>query len=359
MTHIHFTDLIQVLGIPPLQQTGNVVVDTILTDSRRLLLGEGSLFVAISSAHKNANDFVLPLYQRGVKAFILDREPTLALLSEMPDASIIQVPDALTALQQLAAWKRHLYAYPVIGITGSNGKTIVKEWLYQLLNDRYHIVRSPKSYNSQVGVPLSVWAMQPHHTLGIFEAGISQKGEMNRLQPMIDPNIGVLTFMGEAHAEGFRSMEEKIREKLQLFRTAHYLIYASDDPRVEQVVQHFRHTVNPSLQLFSWGHQPTASLQVLHQEQKDDTSIIHLRYQADTLSLVIPFTDAASVFNVLTCCAVLLQMGQSLVSIARQLHELRPVEMRLELKQGTNQCSVINDSYSADLNSLMIALDFL
>lgn len=359
MTHIHFTDLCEVLGQRPLQQSGNVAVDTILTDSRRLLLGEGSLFVAISSNHKNANDFVWPLYQRGVKAFILDREPGESLLCQLPEASIILVPDALAALQQLAAWKRHLFPYPVIGITGSNGKTIVKEWLYQLLNDRYHIVRSPKSYNSQIGVPLSVWAMQANHTLGIFEAGISQRGEMQRLQPVIDPSIGVLTFMGEAHAEGFRSMEEKIREKLQLFRTARQLVYASDDPRVEQVVQHFRHTVNPNLQLFSWGHQPTASLQVLHQEQKEETSIIHLRYREETMSLVIPFTDAASVFNALTCCAVLLLLNQSLVSIARQMHELRPVEMRLELKQGTNQCSVINDSYSADLNSLMIALDFL
>ncbi|MFN8247238.1 MAG: bifunctional UDP-N-acetylmuramoyl-tripeptide:D-alanyl-D-alanine ligase/alanine racemase [Ferruginibacter sp.] len=359
MHAIRFSDISAILQTKPLRQFDDPFIENLLTDSRKLLLPENTLFFAISSPQKDAHIYLDELYAKGVRAFIAG--PTLddQTTERWPEANIICVQDPLKALQELAAYHRHRFSYPVVGITGSNGKTMVKEWLYQLLGGRYHIVRSPKSYNSQVGVPLSVWAMSSTHNLAIFEAGISQPGEMNRLRNIIDPDIGIITFMGEAHAEGFLSFDEKLAEKLSLFTRSRMLICCIDDPRVATAVARFCEETNPGLQLFSWGHGADAVLQLMQVDRKGDSSIIHFRYRGEGQEFMIPFADEASVFNAMTCCCLMLALDISMAPIALGMTELKPVEMRLELKQGINRCSIINDSYSADINSLSIALDFL
>jgi alanine racemase len=220
----------EIIGGGLLQSHTDDPIEHLLLDSRRLIFPATSLFFALKGQRRNGERFVEELYQRGVRNFVVPVMPDPANSDPMPDANIILVEDPLAALQKLAAWHRRQFAIPVIGITGSNGKTIVKEWLNQLLEDQYHIVRSPKSYNSQTGVPLSVWQLQPAHELAIFEAGISRRGEMSRLEPMIRPTIGIFTNIGEAHSEGFDSIGEKAAEKLKLFAGAEALIYNCDQP---------------------------------------------------------------------------------------------------------------------------------
>lgn len=359
MHTIRFSDISAILGVKPLQQPDDPFIETLLTDSRKLLLPEQTMFIAISSPQKNAHLFFDDLYQKGVRSFVAGPGFEPKDVAAFPQANIILVENPLFALQEIARFHRHRFDFPVIGITGSNGKTITKEWLFQLLDNRFNIVRSPKSYNSQVGVPLSVWQMTTAHTLGLFEAGISRRGEMDRLASIIDPAIGILTFMGEAHAEGFDSFEQKLSEKLRLFSKSHLLIYCSDDDRVHSAVLRFREQVNPALELFGWGTSADSLLTVTQVDKKADSSVVHFRYKGQSHEFLVPFTDDASVFNAITCAAVMLALGIGAASVAVGMSELRPVEMRLELKQGINRCSVINDSYSADLSSLSVALDFL
>jgi alanine racemase len=359
MHSFSFSDIAGILQTKPLQQGSDPVIESLLTDSRKILFPEQSLFFALSSPQKNANDFIPSLYEKNVRCFITDRGFDPGWLVKFPEANVVQVDNVLDALQAIAARHRHQFDYPVIGITGSNGKTIVKEWLYQLLNDKYNIVRSPKSYNSQVGVPLSTWQMSTSHTLGIFEAGISQPGEMARLQKIIDPDIGVIPFIGEAHAAGFQNLEQKINEKLQLFIQSRLLIYGADNDILDTAVKRFKKTVNNNLQLFTWSKRSPADLFISQVEKQQDGSILHCSYQQNEFTFFIPFSDDASVHNAITCCCVLLAMNENLSTVSVNMNGLRPVEMRLELKQGINNCSIINDSYSADLNSFGIALDFL
>ncbi len=354
-----FTDVADILGVKPLQQYSNPVIETLLTDSRKLLLVEGVLFFAISSNQKNADDFIAPLYKNGVRCFIIQDHFNTSVLPQFPEANFIKVHDVIMALQQIAARHRREFQYPVIGITGSNGKTIVKEWLYHLLHEAHDIVRSPKSYNSQVGVPLSVWQMNEVHNLGIFEAGISRPGEMQQLQPIIDPSIGVISYIGDAHAEGFENLSQKISEKLQLFIHSKKLIYCADDELLHSTISNFIKTSNPSLQTFSWSTTKTADLVVNSITKKDAGSVVKVKYAGGNFDYFIPFEDDASVHNSLTCCSVLLAMNIAPDFIAVRMSLLRAVEMRLELKQGINNCAIINDSYSADINSLAIAMDFL
>lgn len=272
-----------------------------------------------------------------------------------PDAVFIVVSDVLAALQQLAAWHRRQFDIPVIGITGSNGKTIVKEWLYQLLQEDYSIVRSPKSYNSQIGVPLSVWQLTERHTLAIFEAGISQTGEMEKLEAIIRPTTGILTNLGEAHSEGFASPDEKGREKIKLFARCDNLIYSRDNTgRFDPGIQ-----VKNSIATFTWSQKQPATLTITSVDKKEASVIINASKNGQALSIEIPFTDDASIENAITCWCVLLQMNINSDTISKRMKELQPVNMRLELKKGINHSTIINDSYSADLSSLDIALNFL
>jgi alanine racemase len=314
-------------------------IEHLLLDSRRLIFPATSLFIALRGPRRDGRRFMEELYRRGVRNFMMEGEAA----DTMPDANIIVVPDTLEALQALAAWRRRQFSIPVIGITGSNGKTTVKEWLNQLLAADYHIVRSPKSYNSQIGVPLSVWQLEPAHELAIFEAGISRRGEMARLEPIIRPTIGIFTNIGEAHSEGFDSLAQKAAEKLKLFEGADVLIYCNDQPDIVNAVDGWvkgrAGTHVP--QLFTWGTGPDATISI------------------DPVTFPIPFTDDASIENAMHCVAACLWLQVPVEKIAARIAMLSPIAMRLELKAGINHCSVINDSYSADLSSLAIALDFL
>jgi alanine racemase len=345
----------------PLQQNGNPGIEHILLDSRKLLFPGKSLFFALGGPRRSGNVFIPELYDKGVRNFIVDETFTEEAAQSFAAANFLQVPDVLQALHLFTAWHRHQFTIPVIGITGSNGKTIVKEWLYQLLQNTFNIVRSPKSYNSQIGVPLSVWQMNNDNTLGIFEAGISQPDEMERLEKIISPSIGVFTAIGEAHSEGFLNVRQKINEKLKLFINAEVLIYNADDPDLNEAINTFKNNVRPGddLQLFSWSKKNAATVQADAISSSSIQTTMLLRYKDVEFAITIPFTDDASVNNAITCCCVLLYLGISEKEIAKRMLLLRPVEMRLELKQGINNCSVINDSYSADINSLTIALDFL
>lgn len=349
----------EITGAKFLQHGEDVLIENLLTDSRKLLFPENSMFFSLPGSGRNGNAFIKTLHGKGVRNFIIDETFQPELIISFPDANFLQVTNVAEALQNLAAYHRHRYNYPVIGITGSNGKTIVKEWLNQLLGEEFNIVRSPKSYNSQVGVPLSVWRMHEDNTLGIFESGISKPGEMGNLQKIIGPEIGIISFIGTAHAEGFETKEQKIIEKLRLFDNSQQLIYCIDDEMLAAEVANFGAHINKKLKTFTWGLKAGADLQVLQKEKGDNFAKISCSYHDEPFVFSIPFTDDASVNNALTCCSVLLNFGFPTGVIAEKMPRLRPVEMRMELKQGINNTSVINDGYSADLNSLSISLDFL
>lgn len=336
-------------------------IEHIVLDSRKLLFPSTSVFFALGGLRRTGNLFIEELYQKGVCCFVVDEHFAEADMLKLSNAAFLQVTDVLQALHLLTTFHRQQFTIPVIGITGSNGKTIVKEWLHQLLQADHHIVRSPKSYNSQIGVPLSVWQMNAAHSLGIFEAGISQPDEMQKLAKIIAPTIGVFTTIGEAHGEGFLNIRQKINEKLKLFVNSEVLIYCADDPDMNEAVNTFRNNVRSGddFELFSWSKKESATMQIINAETGDHQTSIAAQWKGHAVNFKIPFTDVASIENAITCCCVLLYLGIDAGKIAERMPELRPVEMRLELKQGINNCSIINDSYSADINSLAIALDFL
>ena len=353
------SDIAGIIHAKFLRQGADVLIEHLITDSRKLLFPESALFFALPGSARSGKEFIKSIYDKGVRNFVTGNDFFEAETDIFPEANFLQVADVLAALQSLAAFHRHRFHYPVIGITGSNGKTIVKEWLNQLQGDDYNIIRSPKSYNSQAGVPLSVWRMNEAHTLGIFESGISQPGEMEKLQKIIDPEIGIVTFIGSAHAEGFESIQHKIREKVKLFKNSKQLIYCNDDEVLQQEINTFKSAENIKLQLFTWGLGPGADVIVKQVKKESRKTNIFCSFHNTDFNFTIPFTDEASVNNALCCCCVLLCLNLKPESIAEKMQHLRPVEMRMELKKGINNCSVINDGYSADINSLSISLDFL
>ncbi|TWR31425.1 bifunctional UDP-N-acetylmuramoyl-tripeptide:D-alanyl-D-alanine ligase/alanine racemase [Mucilaginibacter pallidiroseus] len=326
----------------------NDLISVLLTDSRRIVSATGSLFFALSS-RRNGHEFVINAYNAGVRNFVINSLPE----APMPDANFLLVGDVLLALQTLAAHHRQRFDIPVIGITGSNGKTIVKEWLYQLLCPEKHIVRNPKSYNSQIGVPLSVWQLNSTHEMGIFEAGISTTHEMDRLQAVIKPTIGILTHMGTAHDEGFRDRDEKISEKLKLFRESELLIY-----NYETLLDHKVEIEN--IKCFTWSRKfKIADLYVFSETTISGRYYLRALFKDDEIECLIPYRDEASVENAIICWATMLAMGYSPDIADDRIERLTAVSMRLELKQGINNCSVIDDSYNSDIQSLEIALNFL
>jgi len=300
-------------------------------------------------------DFIPDLYLRGVRNFIVGQDLDVA---DFPEANMIRVQDPLLGLQQLAADHRNQFDLPVVGITGSNGKTMVKEWLNQLLEDRFRIVRSPRSFNSQIGVPLSVWQISEQHELAIIEAGISQSGEMRRLEEIIKPQIGVFTNIGEAHDQGFTDTEAKIREKLLLFKDSSVLIYPADQPELHRTILDW-HTRHPALVLIDIGREKSCALRIVSVAKQQGLSEMTLAYRGESFSLTIGFEDEAALQNAITCTAVMLWLGVAVQELQTRFNRLNPIAMRMELKTGINHSSVINDSYSADLSSLKMALDFL
>ncbi len=332
----------------------NKITD-LLTDSRNINHAAGSLFFAIKGERQDGSRFIEDLYNLGVRNFIItDYSPNLQSLK----ANFIVVEDSLASLQILTAAHRKRFSIPVIGITGSNGKTIVKEWIYQLLRVDKNIVRSPKSYNSQIGVPLSVWRMNDDHQLAIFEAGISLPDEMHKLEEIIHPTYGIFTNIGSAHDENFESEEQKIKEKLQLFRGIDVLVYCKDYPSLQKEIEVFAFT-SPKIKLFAWSRRSRADLQVGRITRNGDETEIQAVYENNFINIRIPFTDDASIENAILCWVLLLAMGYSHETIRERMLFLSPVAMRLEMKTGINNCSVINDSYNSDIGSLRIALDFL
>ena len=328
-------------------------IDQLLLDSRKIIDAASSLFFALKGIRRDGHTFIPELYKKGVRNFVV-AEKTYA--DTFPDANFIFADDTLETLQQLAMHHRSQFNYPVIGITGSNGKTIVKEWLYQLLQDDHTIVRSPKSYNSQIGVPLSVWQMNEQHTLGIFEAGISESGEMFRLEKMIRPTLGILTNIGEAHSEGFNDAEHKFREKISLFKNCKTIIGKELDLEAGREAIEM---MGEGIRLMTWGYAETSDVIIKDIQKEAGKTVISLVYNTEAFEMEIPFSDDASIENAVTCCCVLLFLGIDGREIVNRVKDLHPVNMRLELKKGINHCTIINDSYSADLSSLGIALNFL
>jgi alanine racemase len=329
-----------------------MIIDHLLLDSRKITSPSSSLFFALKGPRRDGHQYISEVYKKGVRCFVVSERIEA---TQYPDAVFLGVYDTLNALQVLVAWHRQQFSIPVIGITGSNGKTIVKEWLYQLLFEDQHIARSPKSYNSQVGVPLSVWSLNEQHTLGIFEAGISEQGEMIRLERIIRPTIGVLTNIGEAHSDGFIDMEHKFREKIILFRNCETLIGREADlAGAEEVLS----LLGGNVSIKTWGFSDSNAVIIKDISRADNTTIT-VSAAATEHQFSIPFADDAAIENAITCFCVLQHLGVAAPVITERMKKLQPVNMRLELKKGINHCTVINDSYSNDTSSLEIALNFL
>ena len=333
----------------------------LLTDSRSLTTNpEQTLFFALQTARNNGARFIPQLYDRGVRNFVLNEEGLSKLdTTLLKDANLLIVNHPLQALQTLAEYHRRRFHCPVVGITGSNGKTVAKEWLYQLLSKGGHkVVRSPRSYNSQVGVPLSVWGLDEDTEVGIFEAGISKPGEMDALADIIKPTIGVLTNIGGAHQENFTNMRQKCLEKLKLFRESDVIIFNADDELINSCVQE---TILPTRQM-AWSRKdPEALLYINEIEKGEQSTKVKFTYLHEFMAgFNLPFIDDASIENSLHCLAVYLYLLREIPEgLLKGLETLEPVAMRLEVKEGKDGCLLINDSYNSDLGSLDIALDFL
>ena len=340
-------------------------VSFLLTDSRSLCFPEETLFFALRTQRNDGHQYIKDLFDRGVRCFVVEtlQGPTSQSIppsvspqeGEGGNCSFLLVPDTRKALQALARHHRERFQVPVVGITGSNGKTVVKEWLNQLLGDRI-VTRSPRSYNSQIGVPLSVWMMNEQTETALIEAGISEVGEMQALADIIQPTIGVFTSLGPAHQENFESMEEKCREKLLLLKDAPVVVYPADDETIAKSVD----AIGCSGERIAWSTKDRhAGLYINNVEREDEHTSICYTFKDVSGAYQLPFIDEASVRNSFTCAAVALQLGVAPSDLSQRMKTLEPVGMRLEVMEGRQGCTIINDSYSNDLNSLDIALDFM
>ena len=326
----------------------------LLTDSRSLCFPEATLFFALSSARNDGHRYVGDLYRRGVRNFVVSHLPQS--INDYPDANFLVVMSPLEALQRLAERHRDEFDIPVVGLTGSNGKTMVKEWLYQLLSPSMVVTRSPRSYNSQIGVPLSVWLLDTQREVALFEAGISEPGEMAALRDIIQPTIGVFTSLGDAHQENFRSLEEKCMEKLQLMLHAATVVYDTDD----QVVGRCLRKSGYAGEKLGWSlTDPRAAFFVERQESDANGVTVTYRFRDAAGSYHLPFIDEASVKCSYACAVVALHLGIDAEQLDERMRLLEPVAMRLEVKEGQRGCTLINDSYNSDVNALDIALDFM
>ena len=334
----------------------------LLNDSRQLSSPQRSIFFAIRGLHHDGHQFLEDLYRKGVREFVVETKaitPTLMReMERMKEAKIWQVENSILAMQQIAKRHREQFELPIIAITGSNGKTIVKEWLSQLLSNRFKVVKSPKSYNSQIGVPLSIWQINESHNLGIFEVGVSRPNEMLNLEKVVQPEIGIFTNIGNAHSEFFDDNLQKIREKLLLFTHVKYLIYCADYVEIDKIIQQEFIFQNTDCQLISWGRMAESAISVDWTVEINNTKI-WFKFSEQNPAFDIPLTDDASIENAIYCIITLFHLGYNAVEIQARLQILRPVSMRLELKQGINQNYLIDDTYNNDLAGLTIALNFL
>ena len=327
-------------------------VEDYLYDSRKYDYGISTVFFALQTPKNDGHRYIYDLHQKGLRNFVVSQP--LSEYQDLKNANFIEVENTLNALQTLAAFHRRQFQIPIIGITGSNGKTIVKEWLAQVLEDDFKICKNPHSYNSQLGVPISVLQLNRAHELGIFEAGISKPNEMIRLQNMIQPTIGIFTNIGTAHDAFFESTSQKISEKLQLFASCHTLIYCGDHREITSELSKNDFDFN----LFRWGKQAECDLKITQIQTQEQRTFITLLFENREFRISIPFTDAASIENAMQVAAYLF-LTRNIQNIEAKLAQLSTIEMRLELKEGINNCVLINDTYSADVNALKIALQFL
>lgn len=329
-------------------------ISILLTDSRQLSNPSETLFFAFETKNNDGHRYVADLYAAGVRNFVVSK--MMPEWKNFSGCNFLFVKSPLRALQKIAAYHRRRFDIPVIGITGSNGKTIVKEWLYQLLQEDFNIVRSPRSYNSQIGVPLSVWQLDDNATLGIFEAGISMPDEMDHLEPIIHPTIGILTKIGESHQENFTSLQQKCLEKMRLFLNCNVVIYDEDNPIIREAADQML----ISQKAFTWSRKQTdAPLYISKIEKGPCSTFIYYSFLSLDYSIEIPFTDEASIENAIHCLATMLFLNVAPSVISERMKKLEPVAMRLEVLQGKNNCILINDAYNSDINSVKIALDFM
>lgn len=332
----------------------NTRIDWILTDSRSLCFPEETLFFALKTKRNDGHKYIKELYDRGVRNFVVSELPED--ISKYKNCNFLKVSKPLKSLQKLAAAHRSMFDVPVVGITGSNGKTVVKEWLYHIVSPSKIVTRSPRSYNSQIGVPLSVWLMNENTELGIFEAGISEMGEMECLKPIIRPTIGVITNIGGAHQENFTSMQDKCMEKLQLFKDCDVVIYNGDNELISKCVAKALFGARE----IAWSTKDVERpLYIESIKKNEDYTDIKYRYLGFFKEYRIPFIDDASIENSINCLAAALYLMITPEEIAERMLTLEPVAMRLEVKEGKNGCVLINDSYNSDFASLDIALDFM
>lgn len=353
----------------------------LLTDSRFISQANNSIFFAIKGIRHNGHAFISDVYNKGVREFVVEVGATFSIknylfsvdkntitttengVSILEECTFWIVEKSISALQNLAKNHRIKFNYPVIGITGSNGKTIIKEWINNLLSDNYRIIKSPRSYNSQIGVALSVWQMQESNTLGIFEAGVSQPDEMQRLYEIIQPEIGIFTNIGSAHSLGFRSNKQKITEKLRLFQKSKYIIYCTDYQEVEEEIQLFLKAVNPKIELIGWSLKNNGNYPI-HCTKSTNKCHVEFRFFNEDFSFQLPYSDAASIENALHSLFASLVLTKIVspkteVNLQEKLWAIKPIEMRLELKHGSNDSYLIDDTYNNDVAGLEMALNFM
>ncbi len=349
------TQIIPILKAEVGLQNGPSAIQEIAIDSRKIVFPQHSLFFAIVGKYRNGHHYIAQAYQAGVRVFVVS-ELSSELL-QFSDITLLKVENTLQALQQLVAFHRAQFFYPVIGITGSNGKTIVKEWLAQLINIDKKVVKSPQSFNSQVGVPLSVWQMSEQNNWAIFEAGISEVNEMSALAQIIKPTYGVFTNLGAAHSENFSSIQQKFQEKIQLFENSEIVVYNSDDETLQACVETYRNKTETTF--VSWGNNSDATyLRINSENLGNQTTVTFLKNQ-EKITILLPFADKASIQNSLNAWVLLHALGWNKDVLQERLLQLKSLPMRQEIKNGKNNCTIVNDTYSADINSLRIAIDTL
>lgn len=340
----------------PCKILGNekAIIKNIIIDSRTVSANKSTIFTAIKSSRNDGHKYVTELFHKGITNFIVSdfKEE----YKNLRNANFIITDNTVSTLQKLAIYIRNKFSNTLVSITGSNGKTVVKEWLFQLLHEDKNIVRSPKSFNSQIGVPLSLSLLENKFDLALIEAGISLPGEMDLLEKMIKPDIGIFTNIGNAHQENFKNIEEKIKEKIKLFKNAELIIYNSDNDKVSKIIES---EYKNKTKLFCWSQNKNSDLKAIKVISKNNSSQIITRFKDEEISIEIPFTDNASIKNALSCLAFLISSNNYNPYILENFKLLSPIEMRLELKQGINNCTLINDYYNSDLTSFKIAIDFL
>ncbi|MDD4847705.1 MAG: bifunctional UDP-N-acetylmuramoyl-tripeptide:D-alanyl-D-alanine ligase/alanine racemase [Bacteroidales bacterium] len=338
-----------------IQFVNNNLVSELLIDSRLLLFPSKTIFFALTTPRNDGHLYIQELYDQNVRNFVITQSDFP--IKNFPKGNFCFVENGVDALQQLAIEHRKTLKGKIVGITGSNGKTIVKEWSKQLLEPYFRITASPKSYNSQIGVPLSLWQASADDDLCFFEAGISQPDEMQRLEKMIQPTIGIFTNIGSAHSENFETLTQKIQEKLQLFEHVKTLIYCSDQVVLSQEIQKFAQHRN--IQLISWGHQSDSFLKMEQETISLNSTHLRCTYQQKQFDINIPFADQASIENIMHCLTLAIYLQLPVENLLPSLQKLKSVALRLEMHQGNHDCIIINDSYNLDMDSLRMALDFL